>query len=337
MNAPLIFVWIGEKLPSYAYDSLRFCNNKNPSRKIFLLTNALNCASVAGLVTVANVDEDKINKFYSTTSEMQFEGNLWINASLRFFMLEDLCKSLEIHKFYHAELDNAVFNLDGLDEKLDQSGNGIFVPRDASDRAIASLIYCNQTESLNELTGLYSSAAPPKHDMDALAMCSREYPGHCFSLPTESYKENSDSWRILDPDFLGGLFDAAAIGQYLLGVDPIHRQFQPCRNGFVNENCNVDLGSVEFIAKDAKVFIRFPSSKTELQFYNIHLHSKNFSKFNELVENGKILQRLNAGKKSIISKPEMMFIGPIICAAHKLIVSIKQLLEKMRKGAFSYD
>lgn len=260
MNAPIIFVWVGNKLPSYTPESLSFCKNANPSRKIYLLTNALNCEDLEGLASVVHVGEDKTHKYASTMPKMEFEGNFWINTSLRFYILEDLCRTLKIHKFYHAELDNAVFNLDGLDQIFDRYGKGLFVPRDSSDRAIASLIYCNRTESLNELTNLYSSGTPPKHDMDALAMYSREYTDHFFSLPTESFEEYRKSWKINDPAILGGLFDAAAIGQYLLGVDPNHCRFKPCRNGFVNENCKVDLKTIEFNLRDKKIFIRFVSS-----------------------------------------------------------------------------
>ena len=36
-----------------------------------------------------------------------------------------------ISSFFHAELDNMIFNLDNLDEKFNNYGSGIFVPRDS--------------------------------------------------------------------------------------------------------------------------------------------------------------------------------------------------------------
>ena len=338
MSQPIIFVWVGSKLPSYANTSLRFCYDANPSREIILLTNASNYGIVIGLATIVQVSEVEIYKLTSLLPKMQFKGDFWINTSLRFLILERFLRDSKIKSFYHAELDNVIFNLDGIGHELNSVGKGIFVPRDMEDRAIASLLYCNRQESIKELAEIYlSSKPPPLNDMDALGKYAQMHSSYFFSLPTESFQENSKIWKIVSPQKLGGIFDAAAIGQYLLGVDPIHCRFKPCRNGFVNENCKIDLGSVDFIVQDAKIFIRFRSSKMEFQIYNIHLHSKNFTLFNELMENRKILTRLSRGEKSIISNHSMILIGPIISKAHKMIESIRQVLNKTRKRIFPRD
>lgn len=254
MNAPVIFVWIGSRLPSYANTSLRFCYDANPSREIILLTNASNYGIVIDLATIVQVSEVEIYKLTSLLPKMQFKGDFWINTSLRFLILERFLRDSKIQRFYHAELDNVIFNLDGIDHALNSVGKGIFVPRDSEDRAIASLLYCNRQESITELAEIYvSSKPPPLNDMDALGKYAKMYRSYFFALPTESFQENSEIWDIVSSQKVGGIFDAAAIGQYLLGVDPIHCRFKPCKNGFVNENCKIDLGSVDFIVQDAKI------------------------------------------------------------------------------------
>ena len=313
---PIIFVWLGKSLPKFSLQSLLFAKKSNPRREVcFCLDNEpsvqarafLEKSGVKLLVLgkVKNIDASGLDP-----EKLQFRGDLWVNTSLRFFYLKYLCRLLGLVKFFHAELDNAVFNLDGLDEKLDQCGHGLFVPRDASDRALASLIYCNRAESLSELIGLYSRATPPKHDMDALGMYSREYSNHFFSLSTESYAENREFWRMLEPAFLGGLFDAAAIGQYTLGVDPIHRKGRPSYNGFINENSKINWGGAVFDADGKNLFLSSSAKAADkYRLFNLHIHAKNWSAFDSLLGNGRILKRLQEGKRSIISGRIFVFFG----------------------------
>jgi len=311
-NGPLIFIWIGVNHPCLLLDSIKFAHQQNTTKNIILLAHKLPKVwrDELNKIGVELIDYELFDSTYMLINpeSLAYAGEFWINTSLRFYYLKEVVIRLRIEKFFHAELDNAVFNLDGLDDKLDQCGNGLFVPRDASDRAIASLIYCNRTESIKELTELYSSATPPKHDMDALGIYSKEYPSHFFSLPTESYEMNRQSWSIIEPGFLGGLFDAAAIGQYMLGVDPIHRKCRPSYNGFINESSKIIWDEVVFDA-DGKNLLLSPSGKAvdNYRLFNLHIHAKNWNAFESLLKNGRILKRLQQGKNSIISGQLFIF------------------------------
>lgn len=76
--------------------------------------------------------ENEKNKLHLDLNIIKlFSSDFLINTSLRFVYLDYLIKHLKINEFFHAELDNAVFKLDGLEKKLDQFGDGLFVPRDA--------------------------------------------------------------------------------------------------------------------------------------------------------------------------------------------------------------
>ena len=329
---PIIFVWLGKSLPVFALRSLLFAMESNPKREVLFCLDEKPSPQIRKIFKKNGLKFFTLGKIKDISSSLpdpknfQFSGDFWVNTSLRFFYLEHLCRLLKIPRFFHAELDNAVFNLDGLDQRLDKCGHGLFVPRDASDRAIASLIYCNRTESLNELTELYSCATPPKHDMDALGIYSREYPGHFFSLPTESYEKNRQSWSIIEPGFLGGLFDAAAIGQYMLGVDPIHRKGRPSYNGFINENSNINWSEVVFDTDGKNLFLS-PSGKAadNYRLFNLHIHSKNWNAFESLLRNGPILKRLQGGKRSIISGRIFVFFG----WAYAPLLRLKRLAKKL--------
>jgi hypothetical protein len=331
-NGSLIFIWIGVNHPCFLFNSIKFAHQQNSNKNIILLAHKLPKVWLNALnkIGVELIDYEIFDSTYMQINpeSLAYTGEFWINTSLRFCYLKEVVFRLKIEKFFHAELDNAIFNLDGLDGKLDRCGNGLFVPRDASDRAIASLIYCNRPESLRELTALYSSATPPKHDMDALAMYSRDYPSHFFSLPTESYAKNRGSWRILAPDFLGGLFDAAAIGQYMLGVDPIHRKGRPSYNGFINENSKINWDEVVFDTDGKNLFLGTSGKAADnYRLYNLHIHAKNWKAFKSLLNNGPILKRLQKGKPSIISGRIFVIFG----WAYIPLVHLSALIKKFFK------
>ena len=146
-------------------------------------------------------------------------NNFWLFTSLRFEVLNYFIKKSNINSFFHAEIDNLLFNFDDLDDKFNQIGHGIFVPRDGKFRAIASFIYCNRPSCLDELLSLYSPPFNPENDMQALGIYANKSK-YFFSLPTESYEYTKRIWKVLLPEITNGLFDAAAIGQYCLGIDP---------------------------------------------------------------------------------------------------------------------
>lgn len=162
--------------------------------------------------------------------------------------------------------------------------------------------------------------------MDALAIYSCDYPEHFFSLPTESYLMNKKYWNLIDPKNCDGLFDAAAIGQYMLGVDPIHRKGKPSYNLFVNENSKINWNRVIFATDEQKIFLNITNKISDnYQLYNLHIHSKNWKAFKSLLTNGNILKKLNKGKKSIISGRIFIYFGWVYVA----LILIKKFVKKL--------
>ena len=111
-SIPIIFVWIGEKLPPYVYSVLRYCKYTNPCKEIILISNARNSQILASFAKVIILEVSEINYLASLMPDMQYSGDFWINTSLRFLVLNNFIHNSEIQGFYHAELDNIIFNLD---------------------------------------------------------------------------------------------------------------------------------------------------------------------------------------------------------------------------------
>lgn len=330
---PIIFIWLGN-LPCWAGKALLFASKNNSNQKIIFLTDSTDYPSLGRMVEIVEVSKEYISEIDAELPKLEFQGIFWKLCSMRFFVLEKFCNTRSISSFFHPELDNALFCLSGLSNILDLHGTGLFVPRDSSSRAIASLIYCNRTQSLTELIDIYRSPTPPLHDMDALDLYDKNFTHFFHSLPTESFDENKANWEILSPIETGGIFDAAAIGQYILGVDPIHCQFKPCWNGFVNENCNIDLNSVNFLVEDSQIFIQYKASGIKFQIYNIHLHSKNWKSFHKIMSNGDVLKKLNNGDKSIISNHLMILVGPMSSVIYRFLAFLWRMYKCIIREIF---
>jgi hypothetical protein len=228
--------------------------------------------------------------------------HFWISTIERFIVLDQYMKAYGIKKIFHAELDNVIFNIALLAEKLDFHGKGFFCPRDSLVRGIGSLVYINDVNTLSKIDLAYrSSQNTQSNDMEILGKLLR-FEKNFFSLPSipPTNLLELPNWDTLDAEFCNGIFDAAAFGQYLLGIDPKLKR-TPLYNGFINENFNLNPSDIKFdFNKDnysLKVSYKLGES---YKLYNLHIHSKlmriiiNRNKF------FKIILRINKGKKTLI-------------------------------------
>ena len=153
-NAPLIFVYLGKKLPKYVkYSTLLAC--KTSHSEVVLLSE------VALDIKNDNYKNILIQSFYDYSEfkkvakylnfDKDFWNGFWLKTLERFFVLRQYMKHFEINKCFHAEADNMVFNLSGLSQKLDIIGEFIFIPKPSQDRALASLIYINSIKPIEML------------------------------------------------------------------------------------------------------------------------------------------------------------------------------------------
>jgi len=291
----LIFVWIGNTLPDWAVISLGIAS-KNSNCKVYLLTSNYNESLDKHCVQI------EINSFYDQNNSSFFSDNnefrdgFWVKTTERFFILHQFVLKYKIESFFHCELDNLIFNISHLKNKLDKIGVGLFLPKDNKDRCIASLIYINNINVLNEFCK-YVNINPSNlsNDMLLLGDFSKNNE-NVFFLPNEASFNSFNEINYVDSSETGGIFDAAAIGQYLFGIDPRNSKF-PIFNKFVNENLKYDLSKCTFNISISDNIAML----NELNLYNIHVHSKIFDKLINDKWLFKIIRRTNQNKKSLIT------------------------------------
>jgi len=327
---PLIYVWSGSVIPKWSIKSLNFTCELNKKRKILLLYDSKKGINIIRNIKSKNFEPIFIKNINKSSpilnSSNLFEGDFWKLTSQRFQILLDFLKKEKILNFFHAELDNLIFNFDDLDNKLDKIGNGIFVPKDSFNRAIASFLYCNRTECLNEIIDIYKPPNNVRNDMEALGIYSN-ISKYFFSLPTESFLRNSEKWKIIKPEITKGIFDAAAIGQFCLGIDPRNNRYKPTYNLFINENVNVDINKLKFLP-DQKIFkIFFPKLKKTYKIYNLHVHSKNIDKAYELLRKKKIYKSLKERKPMIVNHFHKTITGFFIKLIDLILIGLKRIIK----------
>ena len=204
-------------------------------------------------------------------------GDFWRLTSERFYYLYDLLSYLSLKVVVHVESDVMIYApLSSLINSKRQGAKVLF-PLDRS-RGIASVIFFEDANACESLCR-HGIDVPAPHDMDLLENFFQAYVGKgCASLPTipEALCQANgwDERRYSRPSHEGwGLFDAAALGQYLGGIDPIHDRRDT--RGFINEESAYKPTQFEICwayehGKRHPVALAFEDTPIR----NLHIHSK---------------------------------------------------------------
>jgi hypothetical protein len=280
-SAPeLVFVWLGDTLPDWARISLRI------AARTSRLSTVLICSRKVGVVDgVAR--QVWLEDFYSPPEDRwaakkgirtSFRNGFWRKAFERFIVLEQYVAKYGVSSLFHAELDNLLFHVKELTQRLDAAGKGFFCPRDAKNRGVASLVYINDTSTLRQMVEtFFDDSIPVTSDMELLGYML-QHNSQFYSLPTERIMGDPPvpEWPALSIEQTKGLFDAAAIGQFMFGIDPTNCGMF-LRNGFLNEHHGCDFWKLFFVldVETGKCTLRRkPNGEGEVPLYNIHVHSK---------------------------------------------------------------
>ena len=279
-KSPIIFIWLNSKLPSYARYFINLAKLNNPDRQIILGCN-YKTPSIPG-VSIYKFQIDK--KYLINSMNLSVTDDFFFATSARFFYLYYLANKLKLTHFFHAEVDNAIFDLKNIEKLLDRSRNGLFFTKDSQSRAIASLLYCNNIHCLKMLLDiLQDEELEIDNDMKALSVYTTLYPQSFLALPTESFSVSKNSWEIIPPTEINGIFDAAALGQYLLGANTQYYPDKNIYNLYKNENLMINLKKVNFFVARNQLFVE-NLAKDPLPIFNLHVHSKSVAKFQDLMK-----------------------------------------------------
>ena len=303
---PLVYVWLGDKLPSWARQAFEISSKLCEVDTILLCSNKI--SKLSALTMQIALEEFYIPKVENiclvNNTDVDFRNGFWNKTTERFLVLQQFQVKYQVKSFFHAELDNIVFDISKLAGQLDQYGVGCFVPRDRVDRGIASLIYINSNTPLENIISVLNQSPPPaQNDMQLLGMMLQN-DANFMALPTDhSLAEDgkNNKWSAVPLHFTNGLFDAAAIGQFLFGID-FRNSNSLHYNAFVNENTGYDLWQIYFnwpsVASGLQLIRK--SDGQSFNLYNLHVHSKLFNLIAQEEKLQYILYRINNHQRSLL-------------------------------------
>ncbi len=277
----LIYFHTGPIFPDYIFDSIYQTILWNKSDlKVWILTDLQylkrleedldkidNKSNIQFRCIPIEIYKDKIPKMYESNAE--FRGNFWNNTLVRFFYIYEFIKQFDLKQVFHIENDVMIYKefkkvylkyKSLLDDKLVSI-------QDSEHRAISSYIYIDNSNVLKDFTEFIKTETNDfkifKNDMEIMGSYKNKNSFNCLNVQEDEY-----------------LFDAAAIGQYLGGVDPRNTTKEDTR-GFINETSLFKPNEYTFkqMEINSKRYWTCKKDESVSDIVNLHVHSKKLYEF----------------------------------------------------------
>lgn len=270
-----ILVHLGLGFPWHIYECLQQLVCFGANRIVFVGSNAETLMWVAGWPQVEPYlfnDRDIVAKI----EQVQPSG-LFSYSIARFWAIHEVMTHLNLEQCFHMEHDNLVYApLSYLWTKARLLyGEKLGVTRDAENRCIAGFMWIGSRLCLKEYMSFVEAMKYSQFEMMSLCAFLKEHPQHIDILPVVPEQYRTDPALDKFNNDWHGVFDAAALGQWVGGIDPIHSDHDT--RGFVNETAvySPEIMPV-FWAVDSQQRL-IPLIQYEQQFhrvFNLHIHSK---------------------------------------------------------------
>jgi len=226
-----------------------------------------------------------------TTLDKKFRGGFWQFAVERFFFLEEVIQMFQLKNIFHLENDVLLYcDLKKITKIIDDSNFEIAATFDNDNRCIPGFMFFKNHHYLSELTkfisinsGVTDMEIIPK--FNDLYDCITYFPvipdNYENELKSLSGQTTNRRWKYFEHyTKFQSVFDGAAIGQFLGGIDPIHRSGDT--SGFINESALFNVSDFTFSwNKDEKgrniPYLIYKDEKARIN--NLHIHCKNLTRF----------------------------------------------------------
>jgi len=288
----LYFVFIGDRLPKYVVPSIKLALRHSGMRVNLIANQAAVSRQLRDLIRI-----HPIESFYDPTvfnnvvqnvnADHSFRDSFWLKTLERFFVLSQFSSRYGTQSFFHAELDQLLFKTDDLVGNIEKTGRkGLFFPFHNPEKAIASVFYCNDILALDPLLEFANKESGFANEMQLLAGWAQASCQMVHPLPTMiSAAKKDTTTNLLEADRLsilevGGVVDAAQLGQWVGGQDPrnisIHQSpstkfIDPPNQHLLGRR---ELENTKFTLTSMGPLVAELMDGTHVRVYNLHLHSK---------------------------------------------------------------
>lgn len=303
----IVFVHLGPTLPEYLPTALSQARLFNPEISIYLLANesAIKNKDLIGkdsnikLISCESLQKSFCHKKFITRSTLNktFRNGFWFFTTERFFYLAAFLKQYRLVDVFHLENDVMLYaNLNELLPLFKKNYHDMIAATfDNDHRCIPGFLYISNAKPLEHfLDFITQKKNKSSNDMEAFSRFQQKYQGQWIDhLPILIPEYSKDHELISSSGSQGShpnqfsnhfeqfhsIFDAAAIGQYLGGIDPRNGV---CKPGFINEECIFNPTHFTFHWQEDDQGRKIPLityQGSQWKINNLHIHSKNLKQF----------------------------------------------------------
>lgn len=259
-------------LQSYIFDNIRHLKYHDNNDIIVITDKKFNTLFENISINIINI-EDLIPNYINVISNMNntFRNGFWELTSYRFAALYEYMKHHNINNIIHIENDVLIYkNVDNINF---HNMNKLLLTMDSKNRCIPGLMFIPTNKILKKCLDLFN---PSLNDMQNFSNCYYTLSDCIDTLPIFLEDNKNDVTKMITKNFkyYDAIFDAAAIGQYLGGIDPRNKSGDT--RGFINETCIVDYSKYTFIWKNEnnKKIPYIIVDNKEYPVLNLHIHCK---------------------------------------------------------------
>ena len=322
MTTCLVYIHIGNNLPEYFYDSLyQTLLINNYETKIYIIVEDCEIEGLVKRLRCFNINDLCVNEFlfeniinivplhlldqqltndtsfqeYKTLAQTkygqlaEFRNGFWISTTARFYYILALVTSFALTNVFHIENDimmyTSFFDIHKYirDVTPKNGPSKICMVKDAPDRVVPSILFFPDQLTLSMLTNFITkSIMQTENFVNDMNILGAYPPDKMIAFPIQNESI---------------IYDGAAFGQYIGGVDlrnlqndPNVSEFINKTRGFVNETSRVKPNDYTVIKRQLVVdHIKFPinfytivnngNTRKISQMANLHVHSKQLYNF----------------------------------------------------------
>jgi hypothetical protein len=207
-------------------------------------------------------------------------NGFWFHTSYRFFLILDYMRQYGATNVLHLESD-VVLLIDPTEIESAFINFAEFAVTMDRVRAIPGIVWFKSVIAAEALAQFMNSNTAVT-DMESVGRFVEQHYGFAKPLPTipQDYAEQKGlplNRYCNGIEEFGGIFDAAAIGQYLRGIDPIHSSKDTRK--FQNESSDLLLSEFSFYLdrtmSTLHIYLTNINNNNFIRVLTIHLHSKN--------------------------------------------------------------
>ncbi len=305
-NYSIVFVHIGKSIPEHAYIALAQARLFNPNCSIVLLASEKAIKRVSSDQQIHNITYVPYESLDKTAEHLRFEegtvldtsfrSGFWRYTSERFLYLNDFVQQYALMNVFHLEYDNMLYvNLEELLPSFCMHYPGIGATFDNDGRCIPGFLFFANPQAMSALAACFADCAKTGlTDMEVIAKFRATRGEEWIDFLPILPKGYADAYPLISATGLKvrnqakyyqhegefqSLFDGAAFGQYLGGIDPIHPMSGP---GFINESCVFNPARFQFawhqdcLGRDIPYAV---FNGREYRLNNLHIHSKDLLEF----------------------------------------------------------